>query len=234
MKYFYSLTLIAGLCLLLTACDSSTTRPEDQHTAHKGIVLNKLEVGQQSRYVRFIGGSFLRPQEASFEYRADTLIVEVVEKREDGYVLREKYSEGSESWYNGGQPVVIPAVDILASVEGDTVRFSVLDESNNGPSHLFSTSRDLEILLSIQSAREMVMEEWWPKMENPIDSVYGYLPEFRLLERNYRNLAVYVDNSGMIVDGPGFTYLYSGSVGVVRTFMVNPWLAQGTGWDLLP
>lgn len=221
-------TLILTLAML--GCDSAGYEiplPESPNP----IDFSRLEVGQNSVYVRFMGEDYRDPDNSAFAYEEDRLVVTVEAEREDGFVFIETLtpdspSKGSES------SQVRDSVRYLVQVEGEVLRVRGLEE-NYHSSQLFSSYREDLPLAPIQE-NKVEIEGW--KTTFPINAAYktGYVENYTQLGREYRRLNVVVDDTPMTRDGPGRTFVYSVDIGVVRASSASAWTGQGWGWDLLP
>lgn len=49
-------------------------------------------------------------------------------------------------------------------------------------------------------------------------------------DRTFYDVSMFIDNSDMQVDGPGYTFVYSMDEGLIASYVVNPFVDAGNGW----
>ncbi|HSG99949.1 MAG TPA: hypothetical protein VLB27_07870 [candidate division Zixibacteria bacterium] len=200
-----------------------------------------MAVGQTSSYVRFVGERYWDPADSSFAYFADTLVITVLAREGDWFVIQERLSPGSRSL---SVPAHADSAGLWSPHDVYLNRITVRNDSLifqpdtlNGGTFLFGYAmtpsdivRDVIPLFQI-TGPELALHGW--KTEYCECYMTGTIPEYRQLGRTYRNLNIVVDNIFMQTDGPGFTTVYSKRDGIVHSFWANWWTGQGFGWDLI-
>lgn len=209
--------------LLLTGCD--TTSPEQPASGH--VDFSDLQVGQSSWYIGFRGGNIYDAQADFFEYVADTLILEVAEQTETGFVFLEQIRPGSQSlalWQDSIRYHVSIVNDALSitPINIDALNSALFLVSN----HAFQLNplEDNEALLDgvkITSEAQGLL-------------FTGFIQNHTQLNQQFEHLNFLTDASATPVDGPAYTIIYNRSSGIVRSFTTSVWTGEATGWDLLP
>lgn len=208
--------------LLVYGCDVS---PEADQNVAANLVLTALEVGQESRYLGFVGENYRDADKTEFSYTGDTLIVEVVEQTSEGFVVEEYLSDGSVSDTLAQKTKIV----YLLNVEND--QLTATSRTGRGSaSALYRFNLDL----SDGAGDEVQLAGWKTTLSYCECNKEGFLTGQQVLGKTYDRLNMIQENLGMAVDGPGFTYIYSGDDGMVRQYTVSWWTNTGEGWDLLP
>lgn len=223
------------LVLMGTGCEKEETiicyGPPIENGAQ--VSLHNMEVGQQSLYRIFVGEDYGQEGgEEKYEYGQDTLILEVTGFDGTWYMLSEYLTEGSVSYQNEESPVFEAE---------DTVRYRVRVMDNQlefealaGFSNLLPLQQIGPLLLSFSNAPSVNYTGWFFDVEGLFGATFmGFDPEFELFGINYGRANILIDNSDMAVDGPGFTLVYLPEGMLLRSIRVNPWVAQGVGFDLI-
>ena len=87
---------LAGIFLLsIFSCQKET--PEPNENISNQVNLNNPLIGQKSEYVLLLGENIKDKNNQNFEYKQDTLSIEVIEKIENGFILEEKLTDFSAS-----------------------------------------------------------------------------------------------------------------------------------------
>ena len=219
------------LIFTLAGCDSMTddhSAPENGHA----IDFSALNVGQESSYVRFEGEDYRDTENLNFEYTPDTLVVQVVQATEGGYVFMEYLRPGSRGLVENDAFYMPDSIRYLVSIVDDQLRVSGIDQLYH-LSHLFWNYQEALPLEDTQE-NEVDIRGW--KTSLPFTELYrsGYVVDFQLFGKTYSRLNVVVDDTDMQVDGPGKTFLYSIEEGIVRSSSASAWTGHGWGWDRLP
>lgn len=211
------------LLLCLVGCDSASPDPEDFEDT--SIDFSALEVGQESRYVSFEGGSTYDPENAVFEYINDTLIVEVIERNGNEFIFLETVLPGQSLrfWEDSLRYRVTVAEDFLAisSLDGERTRsnlFLIADPIPLTP--LEENQAELEGIVLTTAVQDL--EQSGFVLNHTQQGVY------------FGRLNFVVDASSIVFDGPAYTVVYNKKAGIVRAFSVSPWTGTGFGWDLVP
>lgn len=223
------------LILMGTGCDKEETiicyGPPIENGAQ--VSLHNMEVGQKSVYRIFVGEDYgQQGGEENYEYGQDTLILGVTAYDGTWYTLSEYLTEGSISYQNEESPVF--------GAE-DTVRYRLRVADNQlefealaGFSNLLPLQQTGPLPLSFTNGPIVNYTGWFFDVEGLFGTtLMAYDPEFELFGINYGRANILVDNSDMAVDGPGFTLVYLPEGMLLRSIRVNPWTAEGVGFDLI-
>lgn len=220
--------LLLALCLI--SCDSMTDEGMPNAPANP-IVFSSLAIGQQSWYVRFYGEDYRDPNNLAFEYTPDTLVVEVVQATEDGYVFIEYLRPGSTALEENETFYMPDSTQYLVRIANDQLQVFGIDQTYHN-SNLFMSYREPLPLAPIQENKAEI-RGWKTSLSNSESYRKGYIIDYRLFDRTYPRLNVIIDDTDMQVDGPGKTFLYAKEAGIVRSSSASAWTSQGWGWDHL-
>ena len=192
------------------------------------------QVGQANFYLRLRGERYFDPNNTtSWGYLPDTLLLEIVDADENGYLIRESLTSGSYSF----------TADTLQLFQPDSIAFYYL---NTGEDTVRFFHPDQPFLLSkfpvlnhaypleFFTANPTSFAGWKTELPYCECNLEAYVDHAEILGRKYGKLNVLIENMAMQYDGPGFTTAYNASEGIVRTYVVNWWFQMGEGWDLLP
>lgn len=215
------------IALYFSGCFSSEN---PYYPSYQKIDFNNPKIGQKCYYQYFIGENYSNPDSVDFNYYRDTLIVEITAKEGSYYIVKEsitpKIEQDTVKW-------IIPNRDSIfnykITIIGDTLYFTGIN-NDNFSSHLLNKIKSL-YLKQIQDTVFLI--KGWKTDPNCTCSLQGYTSSAVIYNRPYSLLNVILDNDAMASDGPGYTIIYSGLYGIVRSFTVNPWIDSGAGWDLM-
>ena len=229
---FSSLRLITvGLILTLAACTDPDADEADDYP--ENISFGNPAVGQQSIYIGFEGESYWS-REGSDHYgnfTGDKLVVEITGKTSNGFVVDETLRREA-----GGRYSVLTDTTrkYVILIQNDTLiaPYSMIEMS----SFLFGDRAFLGssyIPLADFTGHQVYILGW--RTSHPKEACYqeGYTVDYQGLAQSYDQLNVVIDNCAMLVDGPGYTWIYSRQAGMVRSFTVIGDLGSGMGWELL-
>jgi hypothetical protein len=218
------------LCgLVVGACSGSSTVAPGQP-----IRFDRPEIGQRSRYSVLIGHDYFSASPSPFEYVDGVLVAEIVDHDASGFRVREAFAAPSE---------VDPRVrDMLDStgvyeyylgVQDNTLR--VLPTDGELRSRLFPASRAApQLPLADVTDPVVAIFGWKTTLPNQGDYLEAAIRDGEILGATYPHLNVVIDNTAVPVDGPGTTWLYDATHGVVRSTHYSWWTQNGTGFDLMP
>ncbi len=192
-----------------------------------------LAIGQEVRYLRFRGYQYGHPDsEDNYAYLDDTLVLKIIDEDELGFLVEEYYSPGS-AVRNGGDATFAFLPDSILyyhiRLNNDTLQIP-------DPAGSFLTSRvffSRNFFLG-QLSGEAEIIGWqtsFPYHENYRE---GMVASWELFGQEYINLRLLVDNQAMAVDGPGYTFAYHPTDGLIRSVTYSWWTQEGGGHDLLP
>ena len=120
VRYILLLVLLA-----ISACDSVSEFEPEAAVSPNPIDFSKLESGQHSVYVGFIGEDYRDPSNLAFEYKKDTLVVKVGPAVENGFVFVETIAPGSESLMDDDRFYSDSARYVVSIDQKATYRFEV-------------------------------------------------------------------------------------------------------------
>lgn len=221
--------------LFFAACRDN---PDDalQPAPGNHIRLNDMAAGQISRYVLFRGESYYDPDNFSFEYLPDTLVLTVVGQDADGWLIEEKLAPGSAS-LNGDGPVQNPEAvyQYYWKIQNDTLFLNPVP----GPGQQWWVDTRFtanEFALPLAPFTDPVTDIKGWKTTHPYTESYWTAtdPAYALFGIYYAGLNILTENTHMQVDGPGSWYAYTAANGIVKTASYSWWTQEGLGWDLLP
>ena len=198
------------------------------------VIFNSLAVGQKSRFVFFTGENYPDTSDYSIQYHPDTLIMEIIDKVDTKFRVRECITSGSQA--HGDLLFPDSVLYYYLSVENGYLRPRRAPENTSNSfiySRLFIT-REIPLPLEAIDTEAMQLVGW--KTAPPNFGFYkeGFCESCELLGRTYPHLNFVIDNTDMATDGWGQTWVYATNGGLVRFFFVSPWTNAGSGWDLLP
>jgi hypothetical protein len=190
-----------------------------------------------SKYVLFHGNDYRNPNDTTYEYKNDTLIVEVTAVDDHGFTISEYLAPGSESLddtgYMSANGILFPdSVFVYRfKIENDTL---ILDSSGRDYSELRLVWMYGSPLTLGDIDDTLVSMKGWKTSFGYCECYrQGYVVNYRLLGNRYSRLNVIVNDVPMQVDAGGHAFVYSRRSGIVRCYTTNWWTNTGIGWDLL-
>jgi hypothetical protein len=222
---------IIGLVLGIAACTDPTA--DELNGYPEKIDFENPAVRQQSIYIGLEGESYWSRDESAgcWNFTTDTLVVEITDKTSNGFVVCETLIREPGGRYS---TLVDTSRDYVILIQNDTLvaPYSMIEMR----SFLFGDFPFLGSLffpLSNFKDHQVYILGW--RTSHPKDGCYqeGYIENYQGLARTYKRLNVVIDNCAMMVDGPGYTWIYSRTAGMVRTYTVSAWFGNGWGWELL-
>lgn len=221
-----------GLILGLAACVDPAADELGDYPDKINFV--KPAVGQRSIYIGFEGESYWSQEDSAccWNFTTDTLLVEITEKTSNGFVVNETLIRESGGRYS---TLIDTTNDYEMLVQNDTlvIASTVLVGTR---SFLFGTSPfSGGFTFPLTDFTDFEVYIWGWRTSHPKKGCYqeGFVEDYQGLARTYDRLHVVIDNCAMMVDGPGYTWIYSRQAGIVRTFTVSAWFGNGWGWELL-
>ncbi len=231
MRTFYQVLFALPLSILLFSACNKNEQPDPQVTPDP-IQFDAMEVGQKWRYLGLLGEDYGTSQD-SFTYTDDTLVLEVIAKDQNGFLIEETliYNGSTTEFLSQNKDAVFR---YYLEVVDDTLRYTK-------PGTPFPQSRIFSYLTAVQglpfqefSTNELEVSGWKPNIGYCECRYLAYTKDYTLFGRNYDRLNILVENRAMATDASGETYIYSSKHGIVRFSTYNPWTQRGYGWDLLP
>lgn len=192
---------------------------------------NSLEVGQQSKYLGFIGDERNQVDPAT-TYSDDTLVVSVVGLDGTKYLIQEHLSHSPDSSWQ-----------YEISLTNDLVTFHFPPSPTNPdyPNHssalvlVYSWELIFELSKEVSSGNTGAMNGWEYVFDEFCSEspCYGTIDNYSQLGDDYPMANVYQDYSPMAWDGAGQFMIYNNDYGVIRSVSVGSWVPKGWGWDLI-
>jgi hypothetical protein len=232
MQNMKNLLLLFIVIMLVSSCNKSN--PVNNQQVKQKISFSNLQVGQESRYIYLIATNYINPDSLNFQYLKDSLIVQVIGKNDSGYIIKEFISSNSEVFTGGKGPYYYDSVyTYLIQINADSIYF--LPINNKFRSHLIGPCNGKNFTLSKMNFTDQYINILGWKTDLPYQESYrqGYTQNYELFGDKYDRLNIIVDNTQMIRDADGKTYVYSLKYGIVKTSEYNLWSDIGFGWDLL-
>lgn len=229
MTCYQAWWVLCACTLLITSCQKDDLSPDNNFVNFKSP-----QVGQQSRFVLFKGEDYKSNTNFDFTYTNDTLVIEVLEKKSDGYYVREFLSPGSAS-LNGQNNVAFADLEIYYFLEknGNLIRIKYPNFRQNSRLFLFPSEFGGTINLEETVDPQVEVKGW--KTNLPYST--GYVEAATSLDlfgKSYKNLNFMMDNRPMKQRGSGITHIYNKDYGMVRVSEYSSLTGKGYGWDLLP
>ena len=223
---------LAGIFLLsIFSCQKET--PEPNENISNQVNFNNPLIGQKSEYVLLLGENIKDKNNQNFEYKQDTLSIEVIEKIENGFILEEKLTDFSAS-LNGENNVAFPSFSIQLLLKTEDQQITIQSLHSRIKSRLFHLNEDDALQMELLNDLRLEMESWKTNLPfQPINQT-GYLSNYSLFTQTYSRLNVIINNFPMQDELSGYTHVYSPEYGLVRSSSYSPHNGKGFGWDLLP
>lgn len=219
-------------CLLfLVGC-----RKDGDETIVAGkISFQDPQVGQRSMYVSLVGDDYKQLNNHHFEYLADTLIAEIMEKDTAGYLVREYLTSGSAS-LNGASYVAFADSTIYYYLrfEQDEIHIKNLHPRLTSRLFFFNTSVDESLPMQDFTDLQVEFKGWKTNIPYSTNLYKAFVVDYRQFDAVYDRLNVMIDNRPMKNRGAGHTHVYSAKHGLIRSCQYSWYTSKGFGWDLLP
>jgi len=242
IKNLKILTFFGLFSILLASCTDPMSLEDDKiikpHLHTGNINFENLQVGQRSAFMFFLGFNYKNPNDAFYCYTLDTLFMEIVDKDQDGFLIREYYSPNSRvfspnlSRFNPSSVGYMP-VEYRINIDNETVIFSQSHYLHRN-SYLFGELKDASLPLREFAGLRFSSTDWTLGSQNLTTAdVYGFVTDFELMGVRYDRL-----NVRSLYSKQGYSYstrihAYDPEIGVVRTMNVDGYSGTCFGWDLL-
>ncbi len=229
--------IVAFACL--TACNKNDTNPETSLNLGNIISYDALEVGQQSKYIFFIGNDYTDLQRSNFLYYTDTLIVEIIGNDENGFLVKEFLTEKSAS-RTGASNVAFPEAEFFYYISQDqeatNPTLKVTSKDSRLKTRLFQFSSQTSAEFSLEENEEMEVDiiSWSTSQPLYDGTLEAFTIDFESMDKVYPRLNVFIDNRDIPFGAPGTANLYDKKYGLIRSIQYNASNGKGYGWDLLP
>jgi len=161
-------------------------------------------------------------------------LLEIIGKDDEKYIVSESLRPGSAVLNGINNPQIWNPEETffyLIEVIDNKLEVSPLN-TNSVNSRVFTEIQELD--LSIFNDHEIEIKGWKTTIAQCDCSGNTFARDYKLFNVNYERLNIFIDNSAVVIDGPGYTYIYSPKNGIVRYSSFSPWTGTGAGWDLLP
>ncbi|MCB0651899.1 MAG: hypothetical protein KDC85_11545 [Saprospiraceae bacterium] len=230
--FFFILAVFISSC---TKLSTETFVPTDTLTVFNDnpIMFCGLEVGQKSAYVLLQGNQYFNNQaNDDYQYLHDTLIAEIVAQDENGFLVKEYLTPGSDPLPDGVYYMADSTYQYYLKTHLDSIKI-YHPEAEYGILSLLYWHNDQTLALSNFTNQEADIVGWKTSLSYCECDQTAYDPFYELFGTPYENLNISILNAFMQVDGPGSTYIYSNLNGMIRTSHYGWWTQSGFGWDLL-
>lgn len=231
-----SLMLISILFVQCTKDDETNPEigPEGVlvQTSLNEFNIDNLEIGQIFKYSMLSGEHFTDPENLSFKYTEDTLVLEVVDIVEDRFVIRETIDRNS-AMFNSPEPYYWEDMNVSYEnywfVFEDELFVRTTGADLQPGSHLFFKEQSLPLNAFMEN--EVQFEGWKLTEQYNVLELQAFTKDFDLLGNTFNCLNVLLDYQSTIMDGPGYIYAYSRENGIARTLTFIPRFGEGYAWD---
>jgi hypothetical protein len=204
--------------------------------------LRDLKKGQLIKYVFLQGSNYAA--EDDFFYTGDTLILEVLEVKENRYLISESITDGSNmkqenndyyDWWGDKNEVHLN----YWTVKNDSLIFEpsagYLRSHFLGHDHINGNSAFPYPNLNLKEldSEEVEITGWKTSvfyMER--DSMF-FTRNYSLFDNEYERLNVAIYNKQLGSDGLGYTYIYNTEEGIIKSSRYLFFTKSGIGWDKL-
>ncbi len=231
MRHLLLFLLLATTLFIAGCCKDDDADP----LTGNPIQFDHPAVGQSSRYLVLTGENYFSSSNDDYAYANDTLILTIVSEDPNGFRVKE------EMHY-------LDSVHVVLDYEKDSVYYYYLKVEDDSlrvrpvgtgyvHSRIFSGSfwyHNAGLPLQKTDAASVEILGWKTSFPYCECRKEGLAAQFDLFGVTYQNLNVIRDDSPMMLDGPGNTYVYTAGYGIVRFTEANWWTQSGYGWDLLP
>jgi len=231
----YNLVVVLLTFLVFNSCSKDDDiEIQDDNYGNK-VQFNKLKVGQQSKYVFFIGENYDEQATNSYNYVTDTMVLDIFDQDEHGFLVREYLTPGSASLHNASN-VAFADANVVYYLNNKDGMLSLTSKDERLITRLFQLSSDNpgEYDLNELDMLELRINGWTTSQPLFDGLLEGYTKNYRQLNLEFDNLNVLIDNRDVKLGGPGNTHIYSEKYGLVRATSYNASTGKGFGWDLLP
>lgn len=207
--------------------------------------LHNLNPGDTFSFVFYTAENYRDPSKFDVKYTGDTLLVEILSTRQNGYFVKESITRGSRMfsgpaddyyWFYRDSVYinfweVTPDSLIITSTLSDSQQVTTPRILSEFISHLFYSYK---IPLVDNSGLEEVEIKGW-KTTHPYyeGNKLVQTSSYKLFDTEYTDLTIFLNNAPMSYDAPGRTTVYSRFEGIVKSNIYSWWSQQGQGWDRL-
>ncbi len=222
--------------MTIFACEKSETDPYYDTLSYTAPVnlagFDDLEVGDEYRYVYFLGENYFVQDNCNYEILSDTLEIEVCGIEDGKYVVSEKINPNSamlnDDYYFFKDSVFVN----YWSIRNDSLIIDQHPSNENFYSHLFlrnpnslSLIEDMENETEICGWKTTDSGYEWETMQHALnDTIAGEI---------FPHINITINNVSMALDGPGYSFYYTLEDGILRTSEYSAWTGAGVGWERL-
>jgi hypothetical protein len=227
------LLLLLLLGTVWTSCKKMDEPPTPEpENPYEQMDLSQMAVGQKSKYVILSANNYNNPDDNTFQYHNDTLVMEIIASDANGFKIKEslKYNESVISSLDSHKDSIFY---YYLQLDNDTIRAKPI--SGNWVESRFWVlyGQTTGLPVSAFSGPSVQILGWKTNLPYCECKKLGKIDSFTLFDENYTNLNLIRDDSDMALDGPGRTYVYDAKR-VVRFTLVSWWTQEGYGFDLVP
>ncbi len=206
-----------------------------KETLNNRIQFDNLQVGQQSKYIFFIGENYDTNNGANYTYVTDTMILEVFDEDANGFLVREYLTPGSASLSTASN-VAFPDAIMVYYLQNESSELQLSSKEERLITRLFQVTSESNGSYDLNPLNEMEIKinGWSTSQPLFAGALNGFTKNYRQLDLEFDELNVFIDNRDVKLGGPGTTHVYSEKFGLVRATSYNASTGKGFGWDLLP
>jgi hypothetical protein len=224
------------ICIILVtvvwACNNSSG-PDQHKGSTNPINFNNLQVGQKNYYVSYYSKN-LYDTTNLITYLPDTLVVEVENLCRN--IIFKEYLLDTTPKQIGYENERDSVCRYLVNIDENEIKFYKTNTDSYGYSHLFMRDIDSVRLSLYDFTNKPGTLHGWRVLTDSLgldDSCY--ILNSVISGHNYDRLNVIFNDRPITYDGPAFTYIYSKSCGIIRSFesQIGSWLQRRIGWELI-
>jgi len=232
---FLNLIILFAAFLVLNSCGKDDDIEIQDDSFGGKVQFDNISVGQKSQYIFFIGENYDEQGSNYYTYVTDTMVLEVFDEDENGFLVREYLTPESASLHNASN-VAFADANVVYYLNNKDGMLTLRSKDERLMTRLFQLSSDNTGTYDLNELDMMEIKiNGWTTSQPLFDGVLeGYTKNYRQLNLEFDNLNVLIDNRDVRLGGPGNTHIYSEKYGLVRATSYNASTGKGFGWDLLP
>jgi hypothetical protein len=227
-KILHSFSILS--LILLYACEKSSEITIDENPISSNLIqLTNLQVGQKSTYVRWGTCSYNKPSDNLFEASTDTLLLEILSKDDNGFLVKESVNQETYSCIKAPISYPQPFLFYLKQV-GDSLIVKNKPSTDSRLSRLFS-NRNLP--LKPVSTNPKTLNKWLlPELTS--DTYWGFDDNIVRNNTNFGKANIWWDGTSIVLDGPYRGLIYNNQNGIIAHISLGSQLPHGIIWYLQP
>ncbi len=229
------LIIVFAAFAVFNSCSKDEPIEIEKENLGNRIQFDDIKVGQQSKYIFFIGENYDQNNGANYTYVTDTMVLEVYDEDSNGFLVREYLTPGSAS-LSSASNVAFPDVTMAYYLQNETSELTLASKEERLITRLFQITSESNgsYNLDPMSDMEIKINGWSTSQPLFAGVLQGFTQNYRQLDLEFDELNVLIDNRDVKLGGPGTTHVYSEKYGLVRATSYNASTGKGFGWDLLP